>query len=268
MMGVIKICFTALPNITMQPASTAVRQGELNVIATSCEVVGMGPVYFKWEKYHTVNNSWIKPSDRAVNTTSPNLKFSVIKEEDEGVYHCIITNDDGSVISENATIFIYGECSCTHIFNLLHAQEYICTGPPVINSISNYTVSLEGDKVNLLCIAINDVHANYSLQINWYKGNKLITPNGKHTLIYNETDKTSRQLYSTLLFDPINYTDDGEYTCRASNHPNSYSEMKTNLTVECEKANYMIVSVIDVLHLFRCSTCFHSKSIPLHNQSG
>ena len=99
--------------ITMQPASTAVREGELNVIATSCEVVGMGPVYFKWEKYHTVNNSWIKPSDRAVNTTSPNLKFSVIKEEDEGVYHCIITNDDGSVISENTTIFVYGECSCT-----------------------------------------------------------------------------------------------------------------------------------------------------------
>ena len=75
-MGVIRICFTALPNITMQPASKAIREGELNVIATSYEVVGISPVYFKWEKYHTVNNSWIKPSDRAVNTTSPNLKFS------------------------------------------------------------------------------------------------------------------------------------------------------------------------------------------------
>ena len=29
---------------------------------------------------------------------------------------------------------------------------------------------------------------------------------------------TMKQLYSTLLFDPINYADDGEYTCQASNH--------------------------------------------------
>lgn len=124
---------------------------------------------------------------------------------------------------------------CMHT-DLLHVQKYICTGPPVITFISNRTVSLEGDKVNLLCVAINDVHANYSLQINWYKGNKLITSNSsKHTLTYNEANKISRQLHSTLLFDPINHADNGEYTCRASNHPDSYFELKTNLDVECEK---------------------------------
>ena len=109
-----KYVFTALPNITMQPASKAIRAGELNVIAMSCEVVGGGPVYFQWERYHTVNNSWIKPSHRAVNITSPNLKFSEITEEDEGVYRCIVANDDGNVISDNATIFVYGEYSCVH----------------------------------------------------------------------------------------------------------------------------------------------------------
>ena len=54
---------------------------------------------------------WISPSHRAVSTTSPNLKFSVITEEDEGVYQCVVTNDDGTVISDNATIIVYGECS-------------------------------------------------------------------------------------------------------------------------------------------------------------
>ena len=44
-----------------------------------------------------------------MNITSPNLKFSVVTEKDEGVYHCIVTNDDGSVISDNATINVYGE---------------------------------------------------------------------------------------------------------------------------------------------------------------
>ena len=38
----------------------------------------------------------------------------MITEEDEGVYHCIVTNDDGSVVSDNATITVYGECcECT-----------------------------------------------------------------------------------------------------------------------------------------------------------
>ena len=220
----------------MQPVSIAVRVGELNVIAMSCKAVGMGPIYFQWERYHIMNNSWIKPSLRAVNTTSASLEFSVIAKEDEGVYHCIITNDDGSVISDNATIFVYGECLYNHDIILMHRNTFI--GPPIINFISDYTVSLERDKVNLLCTAINDVHANYSLQINWYKGNKLIS-NGKHIQIYNEVVKASKQLRSTLIFDPVSHTDDGEYTCQASNHPDSYSKSTTNLTVECEIINNM-----------------------------
>ena len=87
-------------------------------------------------------------------------------------------------------------------------------------------------------MAINDLHANYSLQINWYKRNKLIIPDGKRILVYNKTDKASKQLNSTLFFDPVNHTDDGEYTCRAYNHPDSYSETKITLCVEC-KISYL-----------------------------
>ena len=77
----------------------------------SCSAVGRGPIYYQWEKYNTFNNSWISPSHRVVNIASPDLKFSVIREEDEGVYRCIVTNDDGSVISDNATVHVYGKCS-------------------------------------------------------------------------------------------------------------------------------------------------------------
>ena len=48
-----------------------------------------------------------------MNITSPDLTFSVISEEDEGVYRCVVTNDDGSVMSNNATIHVYGKYSMT-----------------------------------------------------------------------------------------------------------------------------------------------------------
>ena len=46
-----------------------------------------------------------------MNIASPDLKFSVIRVLDEGVYRCIVTNDNGSVISDNATVHVYGKCS-------------------------------------------------------------------------------------------------------------------------------------------------------------
>ena len=94
-------------------------------------------------------------------------------------------------------------------------------------------MSPEGDKVSLICSAVNDVDSIHPLQINWYKGNKLVTQNGKHIILYNETDNDFRQLNSTLLLDPVNRTDDRVYTCRAFNRNDSFSESKTTLTVQC-----------------------------------
>ena len=100
----------ALPNITIQPVSATFKEGNLNVAALHCSANGMGPIYYHWEKYNSSSNSWISPSHRATSITTQNLKFSVITEEDEGVYHCVVTNGDGSVISDNATVSIYGKC--------------------------------------------------------------------------------------------------------------------------------------------------------------
>ena len=202
----------------------------MNVIAVSCSAVGMGPIYYQWEKYNSSSNSWINPSHRAVNIASSLLKFNVIREEDEGVYRCIVTNDDGSVTSDNATVHVYGEYP---VPNLVISYSIYNIGPPIIKFISNHTMSPEGDKVNLICSAVNDVDAIHPLQIYWYKGNKLVTSNGSHIILYNETDNATRQLNSTLLLDPVNRTDNGVYTCRAFNRNDSFSESQTNLTVQC-----------------------------------
>ena len=103
-------------------------------------------------------------------------------------------------------------------------------GPPIIIFASNYTVSIEGDKVNLICSAVNDVDASHPLQMNWYKGSKLIMEDNKRIIIHTVTGE---YLNSTLLLDPVNRTDDGVYTCRFFNRNDSFSESKINLTVQC-----------------------------------
>ena len=189
----------------------------------SCSAVGNGPIFYKWEKYYSPNNSWINPSNRAVNITSSVLKFSVVREEDEGFYRCEAANDDGNVISNKAVVNIYGKCS-EDLSKLI--LQYIMIGPPIIKLISKTAVSLEGGKVSLMCCAVNDADAIHPLQINWYKENKLVTEDSKHT-------EPGICLNSILLFDPVNRTDNGAYTCRAFNHNDSFSESKTRLIVQC-----------------------------------
>ena len=91
--------------------STNIKGNDLNVTALYCSAVGIGPIYYHWEKYDSSSNTWINPSNRVISSKKQNLKFSTITEDDEGIYHCIVTNDDGSVISDNATVSVYGKCS-------------------------------------------------------------------------------------------------------------------------------------------------------------
>ena len=80
---------------------------------------GIGPIYYQWQKYDHFSNNWISPSTRANNIASPNLTFSVITEEDEGLYHCIASNADGNVFSNYANITVYGKDICMYVL-------YVC----------------------------------------------------------------------------------------------------------------------------------------------
>jgi len=99
----------ALPNITQQPTSSTVRVNSTLQTVTHCNAIGIGPLHYQWEKYQSSNDSWITPSHRAVNIKSQKLTFSTITEDDEGIYHCVVSNNDGSVLSDNVTITVYGE---------------------------------------------------------------------------------------------------------------------------------------------------------------
>ena len=97
------------PVITIQPNSQVIKDKERNFLVFWVFATGVGHLYYQWQKYDPFSNSWIPPSNRAENIKSFNLTFSVITEEDQGIYHCIVSNDDGHVVSENATITVYGK---------------------------------------------------------------------------------------------------------------------------------------------------------------
>ena len=86
-----------------------------------------------------------------------------------------------------------------------------------------------------MCSATNDDDAINPLMIVWFnaKGMKLES-NHKHILVRSTTDPVTGQVQSVLLFDPVNYTDSGEYTCHAFNDNDCYTEAKIILTVKCK----------------------------------
>ena len=93
----------------MQPQSETFKDNEKNILTLWIIATGVGPIYYQWQKYDHFSNNWMSPSNGAENITSPNLTFSVITEEDEGLYRCIASNDDGNVFSDYANITIYGK---------------------------------------------------------------------------------------------------------------------------------------------------------------
>ena len=101
--------FIASPVFDVEPKSIEIRNGSKTITVLQCLAFGQPPIQYNWEKFYPLSNRWKDPSSRAVSVTSSNLIFSVITEEDEGTYQCIVTNDDGSVVSNNATVTVYGE---------------------------------------------------------------------------------------------------------------------------------------------------------------
>ena len=102
----------ATPIIIVQPQSGVFKNNDRNVMVFEVVATGMGPISYQWEKYQSFSNSWIRPSSRAVSVTSFKLIFSVITVEDEGTYRCIVSNNDGSVVSDNVDATVYGELLC------------------------------------------------------------------------------------------------------------------------------------------------------------
>ena len=95
---------------------------------------------------------------------------------------------------------------------------------------------MEGNKSKLTCTATNDNDSDQPLKIKWYNNSSdiQVKSDDSRILIYNTPYKKTGQLKSELLFDSVNRTDNGVYTCRAFNDPNCYTDKNVKLTVQCK----------------------------------
>ena len=71
------------------------------------------------------------------------------------------------------------------------------------------------------------------MQIVWYNKDNVTISGQQHVI--ESRDNITTELQSTISFDPVNRSDEGVYTCRAFNHPQSYIELKTEVNFECEE---------------------------------
>jgi len=136
---------------------------------------------------------------------------------------------------------------------LLLVHEHTFIGAPIITSVSKDTVSAEGSSVTLMCNATNDIGAIEELKIVWLQKTSSLREQEMeikgYKLIYSTADSFAGKIHSLLQFYSVNRTDDGEYICRAFNHPKSYTEAKVNLTIECKlNVKYQKSNVINVIY--------------------
>ena len=93
--------------IRRHPKSVAVSMK--NETSVECLAHATGSINYQWEKYYSLNNSWMVPSNKDINVTSPKLIFNANTKEHEGIYRCVVSNSDGYKTSDNATITVYGK---------------------------------------------------------------------------------------------------------------------------------------------------------------
>jgi len=133
----------ATPVIVTHPKSVVSKEGGTKIsLSCSAHDYRVGHVKYNWEKYHPSDDKWIRPS---VRHSRAKLIFSVITEQDEGVYRCIATNSDGSVVSGNGTITVYGELKLyTHKINFKAMTVCVCLIKVASHWVLVYTLGYIG----------------------------------------------------------------------------------------------------------------------------
>ena len=88
--------FIGPPTIIVQPVSQLISVG-MNV-ALNCEGTGRGSIMYQWETYR---KQW-----RAIRSNANGKIFTARNLQESQQYRCVISNEAGETISNNATVIV------------------------------------------------------------------------------------------------------------------------------------------------------------------
>ena len=109
-------------------------------------------------------------------------------------------------------------------------------GRPEITSLSPNVIVVEGQSVEIICTATNDIDALEDVTIRWFNNMNIRLNNNDDRITITDTMETgpNRVIMSTLIIDPVIYQDAGPYRCQALNHAILRVSNITQLTVQCK----------------------------------
>ena len=107
------------PYINAQPASTTVGVGETAEVHV--DAIGSAPLAYQWYKLNEAGEPVAVPGAMSATLTIPGVQY-----DDEGVYHCVVTNNVATVTSANAVLTVV---------------RFVSLADAVDNSIAEWTTS-------------------------------------------------------------------------------------------------------------------------------
>ena len=189
------------PTITIQPASVVITVD--TSVTLNCEGTGLGSITYQWQNYNINGGQWMNISNS--NTT----ELVVEKLEQSQQYRCVISDEDGSTTSDNATVTVlskfFYQPYCIFICDILVIE--ISTHPVSITDV----VALE--EVTLHCSASVD-----GVTYSWHHVDDDDLPSG-----------STGQQSDTFTINRVTPDDEGMYYCVA--RKNGISVTSNNATI-------------------------------------
>ena len=145
-------CFVGHPRIVDHPEGGTIPVGE-NIILM-CRANGTGSLVYSWER--NSGSSWTTVSND--NTTSYTTDTTLAIGQ--YMYRCRVSNDAGSVVSNNVIVNVYGE----YVIVIVDTSDQTFTGPPTITNPLIDQVRAFNESITLNCEATGNGTISYQWQ--------------------------------------------------------------------------------------------------------
>ena len=181
----------------------------------TCSATGTDVVY-----------QWMRNGVIISDDNSNVLRINEIKQSDDGIYQCIVSNNGGNATSNPAMIKVYGKRLTA--FKLLLMFNSTTLDKPNIIPFPPQALGVLGEQFQITCNATNDKDAPHNMMFTW------MTPDGVDHNVKMTSEDDDHTASSTLYISRLARSDNGTYKCYVTNNNASSASVVTSTTVIVE----------------------------------